>query len=73
MAMLLLLIGLVAAVALFGWAFSSPSPSIKVGGAIAALAVLFLFVLFSSVRRVSENEIGIVVKHFGDELPSGTI
>mgnify|MGYP006138703535 CR=1 FL=1 len=73
MAMLLLLIGLVAAVALFGWAFSSPSPAIKVGGAIAALVVLFLFVLISSIRHVGETEIGIVVKHYGEELPAGSI
>ncbi len=73
MAMVLLLIGIGAAIALIGWAFSSESPATKVGGAIAALIVLFAFVLFSSVRHVSENEVGIVVKHFGNELPAGTI
>jgi regulator of protease activity HflC (stomatin/prohibitin superfamily) len=73
MAMLLLLVGLVLAIGLFGWAFSSPNPVVKVGGAIAALVVLFLFVLFSSIRHVAEDEVGIVIKHFGEELPSGTI
>jgi len=73
MAMLLLLVGLVAAIGLFGWAFSSPNPVVKIGGAIAALVVLFLFVLFSSIRHVAEDEVGVVIKHFGDELPSGTI
>jgi regulator of protease activity HflC (stomatin/prohibitin superfamily) len=73
MAMLLLLIGIVAAIALFSWAMSSSSQGVKVAGALGAVAVLFLFVLFSSIRHVSEDEVGVVVKHFGEELPSGTI
>lgn len=73
MTIILLLIGLVLAVGLCSWAFSSPNTTIRVGGAIAALIVLFLFVLGSSIRHVSENEIGIVVKHFGEELPAGQI
>ncbi len=73
MAMLLLLIGIAAAITLFIWAFTSESSTVKVFGAVGALAVLFLFVLFSSVRHVGESEVGIVVKHFGEELPSGAI
>ena len=73
MAMLLLLIGIAAAITLFIWAFTSESSTIRVFGAIGALAVLFLFVLFSSVRHVGESEVGVVVKHFGEELPSGDI
>ncbi|HJO16295.1 MAG TPA: hypothetical protein QF800_05340, partial [Phycisphaerales bacterium] len=73
MTIILLLIGLVLAVGLCSWAFSSTNTTIRVGGAIAALIVLFLFVLGSSIRHVGENEIGIVVKHFGEELPAGQI
>ena len=73
MAMLLLLIGLLVAVSLFVWAFSSESAAIKAGGAVAALIVLFLFVLFSSIRHVNEDEVGIVIKHYGEELPAGSI
>ncbi len=70
---MLLLIGIAAAIALFIWALSSESGAIKVAGAVGALLVLFAFVLFSSIRHVAESEVGIVVKHFGLELPSGQI
>ncbi|MCP4837987.1 MAG: hypothetical protein GY894_01305 [Planctomycetes bacterium] len=73
MAMLLLLIGIVAAITVFVWAMSSTSPGVKIAGSVGALIVLFLFTLFSSVRHVSEDEVGVVIKHFGSELPSGTI
>ena len=73
MAMLLLLIGIVAAIAVFVWAMSSSSPGVKIAGSVGALLVLFLFVLFSSVRHVSEDEVGVVIKHYGPELPGGTI
>ena len=73
MTFMVLLIGLVAAIAICSWAFTSSSTGVRVSGALAALLVLFLFVLGSSVRHVSEDEIGIVVKHYGRELPPGQI
>ena len=73
MTFIVLFIGLVAAIAICSWAFTSPNTTVRISGALAALVVLFLFVLGSSVRHVSDNEIGIVVKHYGPELPPGQI
>ena len=73
MAMILILIGLIAAFGVFAWAMSSKESTIRVLGAMGALVILFVFILFSSIRHVGEHEIGIVVKHYGSDLPSGSI
>lgn len=72
--MLILVGSLVVAVALVGSAFRAPERSLKVAAVAGAVVVVFLGVLFSSVRFVGAGEIGIVKKNaLGPSLRDGRI
>lgn len=74
MSMLVLLVAVILAIGLVGTAFRVPDKSLKGASIFAAALVLFLGTLFSSVRFVGANEIGIVKKNaLGSPLSGGQI
>ncbi|MHC4414485.1 MAG: SPFH domain-containing protein [Planctomycetota bacterium] len=80
MSALLIVVGLGLAVAIFAGAARYPAASpgaaatLRTAGAVAALLVLAVSVVLSSIRYVSENEVGIVIKNVAfRDLPQGRI
>ncbi len=74
MSMLVLLIAVILAIGLVGSAIRAPDRSLKGAAFAGAGVVLFLGILFSSVRFVGANEIGIVKKNaLGEPLSGGQI
>ncbi len=79
MSLFLLLIGIILAVAIIVGAtrlpFASRSTVAAVRGfaALVALAVFIVFAALSSIRYVAEDQVGIIVKNFGANLPAGKI
>ena len=73
MTILLLGVGIILAVAIIAGVLRVPNNAIRGLGAVAALVVLLVFAALGSVRYVSENEVGVVIKNFGAELPPGRI
>ena len=74
MSMIVLLVAVVLAFTLVAAAFKTPEKSLRIGSLVMAALLLFLGVLFSSVRFVGANEIGIVKKNaLGPGLTEGRI
>lgn len=70
----MLFVGVVLAVAILSGIPRVKSPVARGGIGVAALVVLAIFVIFSSVRYVGENQVGIVIKNaLGASLPEGKI
>lgn len=70
---LMLLIGVILAIAIIAGVTKVPNRSLKIAGGVAALAVLLVFTALSSIRIIDDDEVGVVIKNFGSNLPSGTI
>lgn len=74
MSMMVLFGSIAIAVALVGSAVRAPEKVYKIGGVVAAVVVVFLGVLFSSMRFVGSDQIGIVKKNaLGSALTEGRI
>lgn len=73
MTMLLLVLGFVSAAAIVVGAIRLQHPVFRSAALIFALIVFFIFFAFSSIRYVGENEVGVVVRNFGSDLPQGAI
>ncbi|MFG0329731.1 MAG: SPFH domain-containing protein [Phycisphaerales bacterium] len=73
MAGILLAIGVVLSIFILSMVPKAPNTAARAGLGIVALAVLLVFVSVSSVRFVGENEVGVVVKNYGPDLPPGNI
>lgn len=70
---LMLLIGFVLAIVIVSAAWRVPHNAIRAGAGAVALLVLLVFIALSSIRHVGENELGVVVKNWGSNLPTGRI
>jgi hypothetical protein len=74
MSILLLLIGILAALAILAAAVKVPGMILKALCALGALLVLFVFFALASIRYIGASEVGIVVKNaFGGRLKDGRI
>ncbi|MCZ6835494.1 MAG: SPFH domain-containing protein [Planctomycetota bacterium] len=70
---IMLLIGIVLAIAIVSLGMRVPNNSVRIGAGVLALGVLFIFISLSSIRLVGENEIGVLVKNFGGNMAPGQI
>ncbi len=73
MTALMLLVGFILAIAIVAASFRVENAGFRATAGAFALGVLFVFVALSSIRHIDENEIGVVVKNFGRNLPPGQI
>ena len=70
---IMLLIGVVLAIAIVSGAMRVESKTIRAIAGVFALVVLFIFTALSSIRYVGEDQVGVIVKNFGRDLPQGQI
>ncbi len=73
MTLIMLAIGIFAALAIAASAWRVPNRPFRAAAGAVALLVLFVFVALSSIRLVEEDEIGVIVKNFGPNMPPGQI
>ena len=73
MTALMLLIGFILAVAIVAASFRVENNAFRGTAGALALSVLFVFVALSSIRHIGQDQIGVVVKNFGRNLPPGAI
>ncbi len=79
MNLLLLLVGLILAVVIvagssrFPFASTRTAAAVKSLAALVAIIVLIVFAALSSIRYIGENEVGVIVKNFGKNMPAGQI
>ncbi len=69
-----IIVGLGVAIAILVGSSRAPIPGLRVAGAVMALVVFALSVVFSSVRFVGESNVGIIIKNaMGPNLAPGKI
>ncbi|MCC6908802.1 MAG: hypothetical protein IT430_12735 [Phycisphaerales bacterium] len=73
MTMILLALGFIAAAAIVVGAIRLQHALLRTAALLFALMVFFVFFAFSSIRYVGENEVGVVIRNFGSDLPQGSI
>ena len=74
MSMAILLVAVILALTLVGSAFRTPDKTLKLGAVVVAVLLIFFGFLFSSVRFVGSNEIGLIKKNaLGPALKGGQI
>jgi hypothetical protein len=70
---IMLAAGIILAVLIVAGAARVPNTAVRATGGALAVLVLFVFIALSSIRQVGENELGVVVKNFGRNMPTGQI
>ena len=73
MTVIMLALGLIVAIAIVVGAFKVKATAVRIGGAALAIAVMFIFTALSSIQFIGDDEIGVVIKNFGEDLPAGQI
>ena len=70
---MMLLIGVALAIAIVSGAMRVESKTIRAVAVVFALVVFLIFTALSSIRYVGEDQVGVIVKNFGRDLPQGQI
>lgn len=73
MALLLILVGLILGIAIIAGSWAQPNKALRGLAAVTALVLFIGFLAISSIRYVDQDEIGVLVKNFGPNMPPGQI
>jgi len=73
MSLILIVVGLVLAVTIVTSAFKVPQKSVRAAAGVVAIIVFGAFFTASSMRYIGEDEIGVVIKTVGSDMPAGQI